>query len=132
MAKIVFLMMVHKDPDSTYGVHFPDVPGCFSAADSLDDVVVQAREALALHFEDSPAVAPRGLDEIKASGEVDKDLAEGAGLVLVPYIPVGGRKVRANVTFDEALLNAIDRYAREHGMTRASFLATVARERLER
>lgn len=126
-----YVAVVHKDADSAYGAHFPDVPGCFSAADRLEDVVVQAREALALHFEDSDPVVSRDLDEISASGEVDQDLADGAILLLVPYIPVGGKKVRANVTFDESLLKAIDRYARAHGMTRASFLATVARERLE-
>ena len=126
-----YVAVAHKDADSAYGVHFPDVPGCYSAADTLDAVVAEARDALSLHFEDSPAIEPRDLDEIKASGEIDQDLAEGATLVLVPYIPVGGKKVRANVTFDEPLLIAIDRYARERGITRAAFLASVARERLE-
>ena len=126
-----YVAVAHKEADSAYGVHFPDVPGCYSAADTLGAVVAEAREALSLFFEDGPVIEPRDLDEIKASGEVDQDLAEGATLVLVPFIPVGGKKVRANVTFDQALLNAIDRHARDRGITRAAFLASVARERLE-
>ena len=32
---IVYHAVVHKDEDSAWGVHFPDLPGCFSAADEL-------------------------------------------------------------------------------------------------
>jgi hypothetical protein len=30
-----FYAVVHKDEGSAFGVHFPDLPGCFSAADDL-------------------------------------------------------------------------------------------------
>jgi predicted RNase H-like HicB family nuclease len=43
--------IVHKEADSAFGVHFPDLPGCFSAADMAEDVHVNATEALALWFE---------------------------------------------------------------------------------
>jgi hypothetical protein len=29
---MLYPVYVHKDPDSAYGVTFPDFPGCFSAA----------------------------------------------------------------------------------------------------
>ena len=32
---MLYPVYVHKDPDSAYGVTFPDFPGCFSAADEL-------------------------------------------------------------------------------------------------
>jgi metal-responsive CopG/Arc/MetJ family transcriptional regulator len=41
-----------------------------------------------------------------------------------------GRTVRANVSFDEALLEAIDSAATEHGLTRSAFLARAAREKI--
>lgn len=41
-----YIVIVHKDPDSAYGMTFPDAPGCFSAADELDDLFAMAREAL--------------------------------------------------------------------------------------
>ncbi len=37
-----FYALVHKDDDSAFGVTFPDLPGCFSAADRIEDVVPNA------------------------------------------------------------------------------------------
>ncbi|BAI95836.1 conserved hypothetical protein [Sphingobium indicum UT26S] len=48
-----FYAVVHKDADSAFGVSFPDLPGCFSAADRLEDVLPNAVEALELWFEDA-------------------------------------------------------------------------------
>ena len=32
-----YIVIVHKDEHSAYGMSFPDAPGCFSAADEIDD-----------------------------------------------------------------------------------------------
>lgn len=34
-----YFALVHKDEVGAYGISFPDLPGCFSAADDLDDLV---------------------------------------------------------------------------------------------
>ena len=68
----IFLALVHKDEDSAYGVSFPDIPGCFSAADTLADVVANAAEALDLWFEDEAPVQAQDLDSV--SPEVAADL----------------------------------------------------------
>lgn len=83
----VFIGVAHKDEGSAWGISFPDVPGCFSAADDLEALVSASAEALALWFEDKPAIAPRGMEEIRtaAAGE----LAAGALLVAVPLEIVG-------------------------------------------
>ena len=39
------------DNRHAFGVVVPDLPGCFSAGDSLDEAMAQAREAILLHFE---------------------------------------------------------------------------------
>ncbi|WP_157669277.1 type II toxin-antitoxin system HicB family antitoxin [Chitinibacter sp. GC72] len=41
---------IHKDPDSSYGVTVPDVPGCFSGGDTLDEAMDSAKEAILLHL----------------------------------------------------------------------------------
>lgn len=41
--------LVHKDPDSDYGIHFPDVPGCFSAGETMLELYDMAAEALTAH-----------------------------------------------------------------------------------
>ena len=46
-----FAIVVHKDEGSSYGVTVPDMPGCFSAADTLADAFVAAQEAVLLPLE---------------------------------------------------------------------------------
>lgn len=120
-----FLALVHKDEDSAYGVSFPDIPGCFSAADNLSDVVANAAEALDLWFEDESPVQPRDLDSVSA--EVAVDLREGAMLIAVPFIQRTTRQKRVNISLDVGTLLAIDAAAKEAKLTRSAFLALAAR-----
>jgi len=39
------------DAGHAYGVVVPDLPGCFSAGDSLDEALTNAQEAILLHIE---------------------------------------------------------------------------------
>ena len=39
------------DNQHAFGVVVPDLPGCFSAGDSLDEAMAQAREAILPHLE---------------------------------------------------------------------------------
>ena len=48
---MLFTVVIHKDATSDFGVIVPDLPGCFSAGDTFDDALAQAREAIALHIE---------------------------------------------------------------------------------
>lgn len=119
-----FYAVVHKDPDSAFGVHFPDVPGCFSAADALEDVLPNAAEALALRFEDATAADPGDLDAVRRAAEAD--LREGAFLIAVPLVESSQSLVRANISMDKGTLGAIDATASRRGMTRSAFLAEAA------
>ena len=122
--------VIHKDPDSAYGAHFPDLPGCFSAADDLEAIIPNATEALALWFEGgSAAVAPRPVEAIRA--EAATDLAEGAFLVMVPFIGHDSRPTRVNISLDRAMLGAIDSAAALRRLSRSAFLAEAARNEIE-
>ncbi|VAW78184.1 Antitoxin 1 [hydrothermal vent metagenome] len=44
-------VVVHKDKDSDYGVIVPDLPGCFSAGETMDEALKNAVEAIELHME---------------------------------------------------------------------------------
>lgn len=66
-------------PDHAVGVWFPDLPGCFSAGDTLDEAMANAPEALALWIEsmveDGKAIPrARTPSELKADPEVAPDL----------------------------------------------------------
>lgn len=78
-----YFVLVDKDADSAFGIRFPDIPGCFSAADAAEDIVPNAIEALQLWAEDMPAPEPSIRKTILALPSVRKALAEGAYLVSV-------------------------------------------------
>jgi predicted RNase H-like HicB family nuclease len=46
-----YIALVRKDPDSDYGIDFPDFPGCVTAAQEIEQVRVLAEEALRFHIE---------------------------------------------------------------------------------
>ncbi|NKJ02779.1 type II toxin-antitoxin system HicB family antitoxin [Novosphingobium sp. SG707] len=123
-----FFALVHKDADSAYGVTFPDLPGCFSAADDLADVLPNACEALELWFEDEPMVEPRALDAITT--EVAEELAAGAFLLAVPLLTSAGRSVRVNLSLDKGILEAIDTAASMRKLTRSAFIVEAARNEI--
>ncbi|MEP0518570.1 MAG: type II toxin-antitoxin system HicB family antitoxin [Hyphomicrobiales bacterium] len=125
-----FIGVVHKDQDSAYGIHFPDVPGCFSASDELDDLLANASEALALHLDGETIPEARSLDIVRQDSDVAKDLAEGAFLLAVPLIELSGRSTKANITMDAGLLSAVDTTAQARGLTRSAFLADLARREI--
>jgi predicted RNase H-like HicB family nuclease len=74
-----YVALVHKDEGTSYGVSFPDVPGCVSAGDTMEEALANAAEALAGHLalmraDGDPIPRPRGLGAIKADLEFSDDL----------------------------------------------------------
>lgn len=66
-------------PDYAVGVWFPDLPGCISGGDDIDEALENAPEALELYaqelIEDGRELPPpRTLTELKADPEVAEDL----------------------------------------------------------
>ncbi|ATQ56191.1 type II toxin-antitoxin system HicB family antitoxin [Paracoccus yeei] len=125
-----FTAIIHKDEGSAYGLTFPDLPGAFAAADDWNGIPAAAAEALDLWFEDMPDVEPASLEEIRKREDVAAELADGAVLMPVPYIPADTAVQRVNITMERGLLRAIDETAKERGMNRSSFLASAARREL--
>ena len=41
-----FIVVLHTDDGQRFGVTVPDLPGCFSGGDSLDDALCSVREAI--------------------------------------------------------------------------------------
>ena len=122
-----YIALIHKDGDSAYGVQFPDVPGCFSAADRLEDVKRQAAEALSLHLEGEDAPAPRDLDTVATDPRVKRELAEGAMLMAIPFFTRAGNKPFTG-SMPGDLLAAVDEAAKAAGKTRSAFLADAAKD----
>jgi predicted RNase H-like HicB family nuclease len=126
----VFFAVVHQEGGSAFGVHFPDLPGCFSAADTIDDVIPNAVEALELWFDDAPAELPEPgtIDAVRTAAA--GDLAAGAFIVAVPLLRNSGRMKRVNLSLDAGMLAAIDAEAAMRKLTRSAFLAQSARNEI--
>ena len=44
------IALIHEEAGS-FGISFPDFPGCISTADTLDEAVQRGAQALAFHIE---------------------------------------------------------------------------------
>jgi len=62
-----YIALIHKEPESGYGISFPDVLGVTAVADTLDDALHEASIALGFAFEDWPGErpVPRTLDALR-------------------------------------------------------------------
>ncbi len=84
-----YIALVHKDEGTTYGVSFPDVPGCISAADTLEEAIAGAAEALGGHLalmrDDGDAIpVPRSYEELRHDPEF---LADATGAIVTVVQP---------------------------------------------
>lgn len=116
---------VHKDPQSAYGVTFPDFPGCFSAADTLAQLPDQVQQAVEVHFEGESMSIPAPTTPEQWAGD---ERFEGGYWMLVDIdlSKVSTKAVRLNISLPENLLHRIDATARHRHMSRSAFLAVAA------
>ena len=119
-----YVAVIDKDSDSAYGIQFPEVPGCYSAADTFEEIVPNAIEALSLFFEDSESLPPRGLEAVRE--QVADNIAQGAVLMMIPYVQDRKRVVRVNLSLEKGFLDTLDEAARMRGMTRSAFVQKAA------
>ena len=82
--------------EKAIGIWFPDLPGCFSAGDSVDEAMRNAHEALALYAEAEAREGrnlpePRTISVLKADPAVVSDLQDH----MVALVALDTRPVRA-------------------------------------
>jgi len=125
-----FIIAIEPGTETTaWGVTVPDLPGCFSAGDTLEEALENARQAIDQHvevmIEDGASIpAARSLDALQAEPEY-------AGwvwaVVEVPVEKYLGPAEKINITVPRLVLARIDEYARSHGLSRSGFLVEAAR-----
>ena len=116
-----------------YGVVVPDLPGCTSAGSTTDEALRNTVEAVRLWAEDAiddgeALPPPRSVEALRADPEITAALVEGAALAIVPLLLDAGRAVRANLSLDAGLLDAIDEAAR-HMVSRVRLFSRAQRGR---
>ena len=121
-------IVIHKEPGSSYGVTVPDLPGCFSGADTLDEAIARASEAVAFHIEGlllqgEPTPPPQPI----AIHQANPDYADGIWvLVPVDLALLSEKSVRVNISMPSRVLAALDAAAQREGSTRSSLLTQSA------
>lgn len=122
------------DDVHAFGVVVPDIPGCFSAGDTLDEAIANAREAIELHLE---GVAEDDAD-IPVAGTVAQHQAksEFAGwiwaVVDIDVTRYMGKAEKINITLPASLIRRIDDFVARHPeyRSRSGFLAQSALDRI--
>ena len=118
---MIYPIVVHKDPDSDYGVTIPDLPGCFSAGSTIGEAMNMAREAAECHIEgllidSEPIPTPADIEAHKDN----PDFKEGVwALVEVDIAKLSLKSRRINITMPERLIRTVDQYARRCGSSRS-------------
>ena len=124
-----YIGIVSKEPDSCYGVDFPDFPGCVSAGDTPEQAQDNAREALAFHLEgmieDGAEIpAPTAAEDIDIAS-IARD--ESIYLIFVT-VERPSKTLRINITMDERLIRAADAEAKRRGTTRSGLFQELVRD----
>lgn len=119
------------DSTRAWSVVVPDLPGCFSAADSgVDEAIDKAKKAIAAWVE---ALIDGGGD-IPAPGSIQQHRAnpQFAGwiwaVVEVDPAVLDDKSERVNITLPRRVLARLDARARAAGETRSGYIARLAIE----
>ncbi|MXY16062.1 MAG: hypothetical protein F4057_02010 [Acidobacteria bacterium] len=128
-----YLVVLHTEPERTdYGVTVPDLPGCTSAGDTLDDALKNAEEAIRLYLEvlvedggtvPAPTREAPPLEPGEIVGVVDLDLDK---------MEPTRKAQRLNVSIPGYAIAMIDDAAKRAGTSRSGFLTRAALAVIER
>lgn len=126
---MLFPVVIHKDKDSSYGVTIPDIPGCFTGGDTLEEAVANVQEAVAAHLEGEARIpAPSAIETHRPN----PDYAGGTWMMVDIDTTGPGKAKRINITMPERILRDVDAKARKLGLSRSAFLARAAVQALGR
>jgi predicted RNase H-like HicB family nuclease len=120
---------IHKDEGSVYGVIVPDIPGCHSWGDTIDDAINNAKDAIFSHLElllelgEKIDIRYSKIEDLQK--QVDYRDATWA-LVEVDISKLDSKPERVNISLPRFILSRIDEYVAAKHETRSGFLARAA------
>ena len=110
----------------------PDLPGCVSAGDTLEQALANAGEAILGHLEvmvedGKPVPEPNSMVPPLGPGQMI-----GVVKIALAELEALRETVRLNISMERRTLERIDEAARLAGTTRSGFLATAALAHINR
>ncbi|HEY5289231.1 MAG TPA: type II toxin-antitoxin system HicB family antitoxin [Caulobacteraceae bacterium] len=122
------------DETTAFGVVVPDLPGCFSAGDTVDSAVAGAEEAAAAWIDatlDSGEAIPQPSDLERL--RKDPDYAGWTfGVIEVDPAMLNDAVERVNITLPRRVLERLDAQARDAGQSRSGYIAQLTLGRPKR
>ena len=118
------------DENTAFGVVVPDLPGCFSAGDTLDEAMAGAEEAAAAWIDamldgGGAIPTPSALEALQAN----PDYAGWAfGVITIDPALLDDTSERVNITLPRRVLSRLDALAQAAGETRSGFIAQLTLE----
>jgi predicted RNase H-like HicB family nuclease len=117
-----------RTDQTDYGVVVPDLPGCFSAGDTLEEAIAGAEEAGLAWIEAAldagdPVPPPSPLEAIRAKPEFADWILS---LVSIDPAALDDTVERVNITLPRRVLRRLDEEARAAGETRSGYIAKLA------
>jgi len=129
-------IVIEPGTDATaWAVVLPDLPGCFSAGDTLEEALIQAEDAITGWIEtaldDGQAIPPPTRMEDLRTAHPE---FEGRILALVKVDPamLDDTLERVNISLPRRVLHRLDARAKSTGETRSGFIARMAIEGQDR
>lgn len=130
---MLYPVVLHSDDGIQYGVTVPDIPGCFSAGESIDKALRSVKEAIESHLE----ILVDDGDEIPAPMSVadhveNDDYKDGIwAMVDIDISKFSMKTEKVNVTLPTRIIHLIDgQVAKGNSRSRSSFLTEAAYSRL--
>jgi predicted RNase H-like HicB family nuclease len=116
---------------TAWGVVVPDLPGCFSAGDTMEEALIQAEEAVTVWIEtilDAGQAIPQpsAIDALRAAHPEFEGWLWG--LVKIDPAMLDNTLERVNISLPRRVLHRLDARARKAGETRSGFIARMAIE----
>jgi predicted RNase H-like HicB family nuclease len=113
------------DENTAFGVVVPDLPGCFSAGDTLDEAIAAAEEAAVAWIDatldaggDVPG--PSSLEAVRANPEYE---GWAFGVVSIDPAALDNTSERVNIILPRRVLLRLDAMAKANGESRSGFIA---------
>jgi predicted RNase H-like HicB family nuclease len=122
-------VVLHKEDGSVYGVTVPDIPGCHSYGDTIDEAMRNVKEAIYGHIEtllelgEDVDIICSKLEDLAAN----PDYAGGVwALVDIDLAKLDTKPERINISVPRFVLKKIDAYTEKRHETRSGFLSRAA------
>ena len=115
---------------TAFGVVVPDLPGCFSAGDTLDEAMSGAEEAAAAWIDAAldageSIPAPSGLEALRTNPEYAGWMI---GVITLDPALLDDTIERVNITLPRRVLRRLDALAQAAGESRSGYIAHLTLE----